>query len=59
AWLESAFHGALPGWSTTGRNGPRFKRPAILEKPGGQVNFQPAFCANERWIDKEYKERDI
>ena len=43
AGLESTFHGVLPGSSTTGRNGPRFKRPGILEKAGPQVNFQPAF----------------
>ena len=44
AGLESTFHGAIPGWSTTGRNGPRFKRPAIVEKAEGQVNFQPVVC---------------
>ena len=43
AWLESTFHVVLPGSSTTGRNGPRFKRPGILEKASPQVNFQPAF----------------
>jgi hypothetical protein len=41
--LESTFHVVLPGSSTTGRNGPRFKRPGILEKASLQVNFQPAF----------------
>jgi hypothetical protein len=45
AGLESTFHGVLPGSSTTGRNGPRFKRPGILEKAGTQVNFQPMFLA--------------
>jgi hypothetical protein len=43
AGLESTFHGVLPGSSTTGRNGPRFKRPAILVNASPQVNFQPAF----------------
>jgi hypothetical protein len=43
AGLESTFHGVLPGSSTTGRNGPRFKRPGILEKASSQVNFQPTF----------------
>ena len=46
AGLESTFHGVLPGSSTTGRNGPRFKRPGILEKASEQVNFQPAFPLN-------------
>ena len=54
AGLESAFHDVLPGSSTTGRNGPRFKRPAILEKHAGQVNFQPGFL-----LDKKYKEENI
>ena len=52
AGLESTFHGAVPGWSSTGRNGPRFKRPAIVEKAEGQVNFQPATQVE----DKKYKE---
>ena len=51
AGLESTFHGVLPGSSTTGRNGPRFKRPGILEKASSQVNFQPAFTAFTCWMD--------
>jgi hypothetical protein len=52
AWLESTFHGVLPGSSTTGRNGPRFKRPGILEKASSQVNFQPVFLAFTSYTDR-------
>ena len=51
AGLESAFHGALPGWSTSGRNDPLFKRPAILEKAARQVNFRAS--DRDRKIIKE------
>lgn len=52
AGLESAFHDAVTWLSTTDRNGPRFKRPAILEKAAGQVNFQPVVLQIEKYKGK-------
>lgn len=52
AGLESAFHDAVTWLSTTDRNGPRFKRPAILEKAAGQVNFQPGVLRIEKYKGK-------